>query len=205
MKKIVLVGFALAMVVSAQAGLYRWVDESGKVHFSDKVPAAASKKSHAKLNKSGDIANQIDPEQKQKELDRKEAAKLEKERLAEIRRIKAKAQAKIQKRDDNLLSTYENEDELIRYYEGKIKMVEGNNKILEAHNNLLDKKVAKLEAKASTTEHEATLKTIAKKMVNINQTIEQYKQALTENHKQIVTLTENYQNDLARFKELTEQ
>ena len=203
MKKLIIIGIALVIASSAQAGLYRWVDDSGKVHFSDKVPVAASKKSHAKLNKSGDITKQVNPEATQKKLDLVEARKRERKQLAEIRRIKAKAQAVIQKRDDNLLSTFENENELVRYFMNKIKMVEGNSKILEKQNEVLNKKVVRLETKALSTEHDPTIKNIAKKIVNINKTLVQYLQALQENDKQLLQLTENYQTDLARYKELT--
>ena len=203
MKKLLVVSIGLIMAVSAQAGLYRWVDDAGNVHFSDKVPAAASKKSHTKFNKSGGVTGKVNPESKQKELDLKEAKEREQEQLAEIQRIKAEAQAVIQKRDDDLLSTYSDEKELVSYFESKIKMVEGNTKILEAQKNVLKKKIVKLEDKAVNTKQEKALKNIAKKIVNINATLEQYEQALEENSKQITQLSKNYQINLVRFKELT--
>lgn len=204
MKKIAVMSLGLIMAVSAQAGLYRWVDDAGNVHFSDKVPAAASKKSHTKFNKAGGLTGQVEPESKQKALDLKKAKNREKEKLAEIARIKSEAQAVIQKRDDDLLSTYSDEEELINYFESKIKMVEGNTKILEAQKNVLNKKKIKLEDKAINTKQEKSLKTIVKNIVNIDNTLEQYEKALAENDKQITQLSENYQNNLARFKELTE-
>jgi len=39
--------------------------------------------------------------------------------------------------------------------------------------------------------------------VNINKTIERYNDAVIENNEQVVQLSENYESDLARFKELT--
>ncbi len=203
MKKILVVSIGLLMAVSAQAGLYRWVDDAGNVHFSDKVPAAASKKSHTKFNKAGGMTGKVDPESKQKALDIKEAKEREKEQLAEIQRIKAEAQAVIQKRDDNLLSTYADETELVNYFESKIKLVEGNTKILKAQKNVLKKKIVKLETKASNTKHDKSLKRISNKIVNINNTLDQYEKALIENDKQIIQLSENYQTNLARYKELT--
>ncbi len=203
MKKILVVSIALLIASSAQAGLYRWVDDSGKVHFSDKVPAAASKKSHTKLSKSGDMTRKVDPAAKQKKLNLKLAREKEQEELAELRRIKSEAEAEKRERDNNLLSTYENEGELVRYFASKIKMVEGNSKILEAQNGVLNRKVIRLEEKASITKDDPTLKNLAKKIVNINKTIGQYKQALQENDKQLLQLTKNYQTNLARYKELT--
>ena len=203
MKKLLVISIALVLASTAQAGLYRWVDDNGKVHFSDKVPAAASKKSHTKLNKLGAVTGQVDPELKQKRLDIKKAAKHEREQKAEIYRLKAEAQAIIQREDDNLLATYENENELIRYFESRIKMVEGNSKILEAQNRVLVKKVTKLELKSTNAVEVKAIDSISKKIVNINKTLQQYKQALTENENQVASLTEEYQVDLARYKELT--
>jgi hypothetical protein len=205
MKRIVVLSSTLLLVLTAQAGLYRWVDDAGNVHFSDKVPAAASQKGHAKLNKkTGTVTKKVDPESIQSEKETLALAEKEKQQREEIRRIKQEALDVIQKRDDYLLSTYENEDEIKRSFESKIKMIEGNTKILKAQNSILNKRVIKLEEKATNTTHEDMLKSIATKIVNINKTIEQYQQALTENNKQIIKLSENYKTDLERFIELTQ-
>lgn len=41
----------------AEAGLYRWVDDNGKVHYSDSVPPSKSQRGHAELDENG---NQVD-------------------------------------------------------------------------------------------------------------------------------------------------
>ncbi len=203
MKRVVVLGVTLMLALSAHAGLYRWVDDAGNVHFSDKVPVSASKKSHAELNKTGDVTKLVDPESKQEKIEELALAEKEQEQLDEIIRIKQQAYDEIQRRDDFLLSTYENKDELIHSFESKIKMLEGNTKILQTQNKMLDKKVVKLQEKVSTTTQEGTLKVISSKIVSINKTIEQYKKALIENDKQLNTLTENYKADLERFLELS--
>ncbi len=202
MKRITVLSTLLLLAVSAQAGLYRWVDEAGNVHFSDKVPAAASKKSHAKLNKDGIVKKKVDPESLQDEKDQlalREKERAEKERLREIER---KAIAKVQRRNDYLLSTYENKDELIKSFESKIKMIEGNSKILTAQNKVLNKRIEKLKAKKPTTEAKA--KSVENKIVNLNSTIKQYEKALLENDQQIEKLTEDYAADLKLYSELTQ-
>lgn len=204
MKRIVVLSSTLLLVLTAQAGLYRWVDDAGNVHFSDKVPAAASKKGHAKLNKTGAVTKKVDPESIQKEKDTLALAEKEQQQREEIRRIKQEALDVIQKRDDYLLSTYEDKEEIKKSFESKMKMIKGNTKILKAQNNILNKKIVKLEEKASNTTHDDTLKSIATKIVNIHKSIEQYQQALTENEKQIIKLSENYKTDLERFIELTQ-
>ena len=82
-------------------------------------------------------------------------------------------------------------------------MVEGNTKILNAQKRVLKKKIVTLETKATNTTQEKSLKSIARKIININNTLDQYEKALQENDQQFSTLSENYQTNLARYKELT--
>ena len=203
MKKIVVLGSVLLIALSAQAGLYRWVDDAGNVHFSDKVPASASNKSHSELNKTGDVTKTFDPSSIQNEKELEEIAAREKAKKEEIKRIKQEALDIVYKRDDYLLATYENEDELKNSFESKIRMLEGNSRILEAQNNVLNKKIVKLEERVTTVTHKDTLNTLAGKIVNINKTIIQYKKALEENNTQIAKLNADYKTDLNRFLELT--
>ncbi len=203
MKKIVVLGSVLLITLSVQAGLYRWVDDAGNVHFSDKVPAAASKKSHSELNKTGNVTKTVDPSSLQTEKELEEIAARERAKKEEAQRIKQEAQEIISRRDDYLLATYENEDELRHSFESKIKMLKGNSKILEAQNVVLNKKIAKLEKQVTTVTHKETLNKLAGKIVNINKTIIQYKQALKENETQISKLNADYKTDLDRFLELT--
>jgi len=179
------------------AGLYRWVDDKGEVHFSDKVPVAASKKAHTKIDKSGVSQKELDPEakiEKQKQLEKIALAKAEEERINKLIREK---KAQIRKRDRYLLSTYENKGELIQSFESKIKMLKGNSDILSAHNDRLVNKINVLKATDQTSDVEL-------KIVNISHTIEQYKKALEDNDKELLSLTTNYKVDLKRFEELTQ-
>lgn len=181
----------------ATAGLYRWVDDKGEVHFSDKVPVAASKKAHTKIAKSGVSQKELDPQakvEKQKELERLALQKEEEEKINKL--IRAKKE-EIRKRDRYLLSTYNNEAELITSFESKIKMLTANSSILSAHNDRLIGKIKVLEEKEKTSDTEF-------KIVNINQTIEQYHKALEDNDKELLSLKTNYEVDLKRYLELTQ-
>ena len=181
----------------ATAGLYRWVDDKGEVHFSDKVPVAASKKAHTKLDKSGSSQKELDPAAKiakKVELDLLALEKAEEEKINKIVRDK---RAEKRKRDQFLLSTYENKGEIVTSFETKIKMLKGNTAILSAHNERLKKKVNTLKSKPKNKENEL-------KIVNISQTIEQYKEALEGNDIELLSLKTNYKINLRRYSELTQ-
>jgi len=177
----------------ASAGLYRWVDDKGEVHFSDKVPVAASKKAHTKIDKSGITQKELDPAAKialQKEL---ELQAQEEEAQEKIENALREKRAKQYKLDQQLLSTYENKQEIMNYFETKIKMLKGNSNILLAHKKRLQERVDKLNLKK---ENEL-------KVVNIKQTIDQYEKALKENNKELLSLKTDFESNLLRYIELT--
>ncbi len=189
---------------TAYSGLYRWVDESGEVHFSDKVPASATKKGHAELDSRGVTRKVVNPEEIKKAREEKAlllASKIEQQRLEQIQH---KEHEKIKRRDNYLLTTYEDENDLIHYFENKINLIIGNSKILKAQRNKLTKKVVKLEKKKSVSTHKATVNSLQTKIIDINATIKQYEKALQDNEKEMAKLTKNYRADLQRFIELTQ-
>ena len=190
----------------ASAGLYRWVDDKGEVHFSDKVPVAASKKAHTEIDKSGISQRELDPEAKiikQQELEKLALAKAEEEEIN--KKIRAK-RAKIRKRDHYLLSTYENKDELIKSFKTKIKMLKGNSAILSAHKERLEKKLLALQNKVikpDATKNTTTTSKLDEQIVNIKNTITQYEKVLLENDKELISLNDSFNVDLKRYLDLT--
>jgi len=200
MKKILIIASTSLLFVSslAQAGLYRWVDEKGEVHFSDKVPVAASRKAVSEMGKRGGVKNTVDPEavalaKLKREKNAEALAEEEALKLAEQKKI-----AELKKHDDYLLSTYENKQEIVKSFKTKIKLLKGNAAILKAQNIVLEKKLNKL---LST---KATIKNQAKKIVNITKTIEQYKKALQQNEEERLNISKNFQSDIKRYNELTQ-
>jgi len=199
MKKILLIASTSLLLVSsfAQAGLYRWVDAKGKVHFSDKVPASASRKAVDEISKHGGVRKTVDPEADLRaKLELKENA----EALAReeaIKQLELDRFATLRKRDAYLLSTYENKEEIVKSFKTKIKLMKGNAAILKTQNIVLEKKLNRLLASKAASKNQA------KKIVDITKTIEQYKQALQQNEQERMNISKNYQTDIKRYNELT--
>jgi len=206
MKKIFLVASISLLVISsyAQAGLYRWVDESGEVHFSDKVPVAASKKAVSQMDKHGVVRKTVDPEAEALAKKEFEANTAERERLEALKKIEDDKVAELKKRDDYLLATYENEQEIVTSFQSKIKLMKGNAAILDAQNAVLEKKLVNLLTQKSVTKNKAKKENIESKIVNINETIIQYKKALMQNKAERISLSKSYKTDLKRYSDLTE-
>jgi hypothetical protein len=90
----------------AHAATYRWVDENGKVHYTDVITSEESGLGNVELDKQGRV---------KKENPRTRLTPEERRRLedARIRRLEAKRQEEVQqRRDQSLLTTYVSEAEI---------------------------------------------------------------------------------------------
>jgi len=92
--------------VSAQAGLYRWVDEYGAVHYGDAVPAKYLKKEHEELNEQGTMVKKHDRAMTAEEKAEKKREEAERKRLENEKRAQAL-------RDRVLTDTYTTERDLV--------------------------------------------------------------------------------------------
>src|SRR5208283_76844 len=95
---------ALATTVCA-AGVYKWVDEQGNVHYSDKAPPDIPSKGESVLDKQGREVRKIDPPPTPAQLKAKEE---EDERQREL----TKAKDDQARKDKALLLSYTTEDEI---------------------------------------------------------------------------------------------
>jgi len=206
MKKIALLTSFFLLSTASYAGLYRWVDDTGKVHYSDKVPVAASKKTHSELSDDGVVTKTIDPQaEKEKAAENKHNKNLlalEKIKKQEMLQKQLAEIAKKERKDKFLLATYEDENELIHFFENKIKLIDGNTKILKAQSNILVKRVKKLEQRRAHIKSKKAADTIDKKIVRIKRTIKQYEKVMEENAKEIIAVGKRYKHDYQRFSEL---
>ena len=115
-RAVVTCGLAGALV-SAQADVYKWVDENGDVQFSDHIPAKDSQLGHDVLNKQGVVVDTVDSPKTPEEL----RIIREQEELAEIRRQEAEKQAA---RDKALLKSFTSIEELIEAHEERIGLID---------------------------------------------------------------------------------
>jgi hypothetical protein len=96
---------ALAPARDARAGLYKWVDERGAVHYSDKIPAEAVNRGNTELDRQGrtvrKTAAALTPEQ----------VRARNEEVLRQRQL-AKEREETDRRDRALIATYARESDI---------------------------------------------------------------------------------------------
>ena len=180
---------------TAGAGMYRWVDGSGRVHYGDTLPPTYQKSGAAEMNKQGDIIKRT-----QSEAERKAEAA----RQAEQNRIQQEQKVQAQ-RDRALTQTYTNEAEIdlardraLENYKLQIKGAELRASAVEANLADLRSRIAGIEKsgrKAGSGLQEQLDQAVRES--------EELKRTIQNNQAAMVQVREKYAADKARFLELT--
>lgn len=98
-------GVTIAAAVPAKAATYKWVDEKGVVHYTDKIPTEAVNKGSTVLDKQARPLKKIDPALTPEQIRAREAEEERKRNLA-------RTQEELGRRDRALLASYTTEAEI---------------------------------------------------------------------------------------------
>ncbi len=190
--------FALAALAthagSTHAALYKWVDEHGEVHYSDKVPAEAVNKGNVELNKQAIPIKKTEPAPTPEQLKAK-AAEDERQRQA------AKQQEEISRRDRALLASYTSENEIDLARARAMQTIDNVLQSTQAYmaqlvkrrDGLLAKKAAAGDKVPVNVEHELEM---------LNGEIERQGDLMAQKKREAATVTAKYDKDKQRWHEL---
>ena len=146
-KLIALVLLVVSILSTAllQAGLYRWVDENGVVHFGDRIPAKYAKIEREIYSSQGVVIDVLPAEKTKEQLVAEELQRqflLEQERLAKLAAL----------RDKTLLSSYANVNDIERTRDNKLAQVKTQIQLLDLNLENLSQQQKSLTIRMSIVE-----------------------------------------------------
>ncbi|NOQ69504.1 MAG: DUF4124 domain-containing protein [Gammaproteobacteria bacterium] len=192
-----LFAFLISSSFSAQAKMYKWVDENGQMHFGDKIPTQYLVKEHDELNEQGVV------------IKHKDAAKTPKQK-AEARRIEnerkkaALVEKRKRQRDRVLLDTYTTERDLIVARDSRLDAVgsqiqlavsiikDSNNKI-----ESMEKQVAQIK-----TSNREVPSALYKRIENEKQQVSVQSKVMESHKKRRDEISIQFNDYIERFKVL---
>ena len=187
------------VIVDSHAGkrLYRWVDEEGKVFYSDKVPPSESKQERSILNEQGRKVDTLERAKTQEEyLEAKRQAKLDEER----RKLEAEQLAY----DRMLLKTYHTEEGLFHRRDSDLLTIDNLIHIAQSTNDSQTNELQELQHTAA--DHERTGRTVPgyllQKITATNEKIHYSQQYIVERKKERQLVLTKFDQDLKRYREL---
>jgi hypothetical protein len=185
------------LVLDADGGLYRWVDEDGNVHYSDNVPPTRSGKGHTELSEGGVRIKSIPPV--------KTPEQVEKER--ELERLRAQQKRLLEQQqsaDRVLLQTFRSEDDIEMAREGKLAAIDVMIDVTKNNIRRQQEWLAGLLTDAANLER--TGKAVPQHLSdNISQTERSIRYAystIVDRENQKKSIRTSFDQDLLRFRQL---
>jgi hypothetical protein len=192
--------FSLAALMAtpapAHAATYKWVDEKGVIHYTDKLPPEEINKGNVELNKQGVPVKKTEPALTQEQ---RRAKALEEERAKEI----AKQREDKARRDRALLSSYTSESEIDLARNRSLRTIDDVLKSAQAYTEQLSRRRTAIEAKKKTEfGDKPTPPALERELEGINAELSRQADLIALKQREIVQVNAKYDSDRHRWREL---
>ncbi len=192
---ILVASVVLVGIPRVQAATYKWTDEKGVVHYTDKIPAEALNKGNVELNKEGVPIKRTDPALTPEQ---RRAREVEEERARQI----AKEREVIERRDKALLSTYTMESEIDLARNRALSTIDAQIQSATTYSAVLNKRRSELEARKAALGDKQAPAVLERELTNINVTLEGQSELISAKQKEITVVSARYEADKKRWQEL---
>jgi len=186
----------LAIAANAHAALYKWIDASGRVHYSDQLPPDAVNRERFELNRQGLTVRKTEParrvvQQVPKSEDEQQRAR----EAARERQLAAR-------RDRAIMESYSNEAEIDLAKGRAVATIEGQVQSAQAFIAQMAKRRSELEGKKATYAPRPVPGSIERELESIDAETDRQNEFIAARRKEAATVAARYESDKQRFREL---
>jgi chromosome segregation ATPase len=191
-----LVVAALAAPVPASAATYKWVDDNGVVHYTDKMPPEAVNKGSVELSKQGVPVRKTDPALTPEQ---RRAREQEAERQAQAK----KTQEETARRDRALLASYSSESEIDLARNRTLATIDTAVQSANAYSEQLSRRRSELMAKKAGYGDKPVPPALQGELDSLNAEITRQTELIARKKSEAVSVAARYDADKQRWRELT--
>lgn len=198
----ILAGLLLAAFLypAEAAKLYRWVDEDGKVHYSDQIPPEHARQARDELNEQGIAVDSVESAPSPEQV---EAARARAQAEAEKRK-----EAEEQRRHDRLLlNSYASVPDIERARQQEIDAIQSTVDMTRATQESQRRQLARLVHRAAEMERSGNRadQDLIADMEEVRDKIQERNAFIESKREEQATIFAEYEQDIARYRELTEE
>lgn len=181
----------------AEARLYKWVDENGKVHYGDKIPPEYARQERKILNEQGVEVKTLEAAKTPEQL-------AEEKRLAEQRREQERIAADKASHDRMLLATFTTEDDMVMTRDGKITAIDGVLRVTRGRIESIEQTLAQLTRDAAELERggKPIPDSLHEQILGARAQIQRYLDYIATKRREQEDIREQFESDIRRFREL---
>ena len=190
---------AVCLAAGAQAavaaGMYKWTDEKGAVHYSDQMPPDAVNKGSVVFDKKGREVKKIEPTPTPEQVKAKE---LEDEKQKAI----AKQRDDQTRKDLALLQSYTSENEIELARSRAISAVANQIKSAEIYTGDLTRRQQELEKQKVALAGKPMPAALENELTSLNDEIGRQSRLLAQKKEEMSTISARYDADKRRWQEI---
>jgi hypothetical protein len=187
---------ALLASLPAAAATYKWVDENGVVHYTDRVPPEAINRGNVELNKQGVPVRKTEPALTPEQR-RAKAAEDEKRRQQE------KQQAEAERRDFALLASYTSENEIDLSRQRALATIEAVLTSSQAFHEQLTRRKAELEMQRAGYQGKPVPLALEREYQGVLIELDRQTELVKGKKSEYTATAARYDADRARWRELS--
>ena len=187
--------FLLSMAISAQGATYKWVDDKGIVHYTDKMPPEATNKGSVELNKQGIQVKRIDPALN---AEQRRAREVEGERL----RLAGMQREQGERRNRVLLQSYSTESEIDLARTRALGTIDAQVQSALAYTATLSTRRDELEVKRKGLGDKLLPPVVERELATVDTELNKQSELIAARKKDIADVNARYDGDKQRWREL---
>ncbi|HHB12992.1 MAG TPA: DUF4124 domain-containing protein [Chromatiales bacterium] len=181
----------------AEARLYRWTDENGVVHFSDRVPPEAARKERRVYDEEGDLVTTVPAA--------KTAEQIEAERRrAEAERRRREAAERQAREDRALMQMYGSLADIEAIRDERLELIDTAIGILETKERKLVRKLRSLDERITALRQQGKKPSgvLMRQYDGAREALEATRRELMEQRSERLATEERFRRDMERFTDL---
>jgi len=179
----------------ARATTYKWVDDQGVVHYTDKIPPEAVNKGSIELNKQGVPIKKNEPARTPEQRRAREAEDERQRQAATLRE-------ETERRDRALLQSYTTESEIDLARKRALATIDAQVQSSQAYTAQLSKRKQELEVRRTTLGDKPAPAVLERELANIDDELAKQSELLTGKRKEAEVVNARYEADKQRWQAL---
>jgi len=185
----------LVLATAASAATYKWVDEKGVVHYTDKIPPEAVNRGKVELSKDGVPLRKVDPALTPEQA----RAKQEEE---ERKRAEAKLKEETARKDRALLASYTSENEIDLARQRALAAIDNVLQSVNTYSERIKQRQAELKEKMASYKNKPVPPVLEREYESLNEELDRQREVAIIKRKEAQTVAAKYDAEKTRFHEL---
>jgi hypothetical protein len=180
---------------TAGAATYKWTDDQGVVHYSDKVPPEAVSKGATVLDKQGRPVKKIEPAPTPEQLKAKEAAE-------EDQRARAKVEQDQARKDRALMQSYTSESEIDIAKSRALSTLDAQIKSAQAYSADLTRRQQDLKKRKASFGDKPIPIDLERDLTNIDIELSREAALIKQKAEEVAAVSAKYDTEKKRWQEI---